>query len=291
MSTVLALDTMSLIHRSYHAARIGLQDNEVPVDPHRMHSTFCGLIRRAVDMTSPQFLLAAADTPQPTFRHRIDPTYKAGRKAPNADFVANLERTLEGMRRAGIPVISAAGWEADDILAALAARMRGGHRLVLVSSDRDLVALVSGPVQLFLLGHGGNHRLLGAADADSVFGVEASRICEYKALVGDSSDNITGVRGIGPKTAVRLLGDYPNLDSLRNGLGDLPRGLSDKLRDGWNDLERSLRLATLDGGAPVEFDARSARYHPERLAALARDVGADQPADESTLMGLLGYHA
>lgn len=289
MATVLALDALSLIHRSYHAARIGLDDKQAPIDPRRMHTTFCNLVRRSLDAARPGYLLAAADCPEPTFRHQIDPAYKGTRKAPTADFLANLQRTLDALDHAGIPVLRQPGWEADDILATLASRMRDGHRLVLASSDRDLVALVSSSCHLLLLSHGAQVQLIGEQAAHTVFGVEPERVCQYKALVGDSSDNIPGVRGVGPKKALELLGRYRDLDALRADLDALPQGLQTKLRDGWSDLERSLKLACLSDQAPCQFDAAQAQLMPDTVQRLA-NAPIELPAvADDELASALGY--
>ena len=238
-----------------------------------------GIFRRLVTSIVNQLdcthLLAACDLPGGNFRHQLSGDYKAQRSpAPDgmSDFIA---AATDAIRAAGIPLLSAPGFEADDVLATIACKMRPGHELVIVSSDRDLAALVSEQVRLLIVKSGGNHQLIGPQNASDVFGVSPALITDYKALVGDSSDNISGVTGIGPKTAVKLLHEHGSLDAILANAHTIAGAAGKKLTNGGAaQAQLSRQLAAMRSDVPITLDAAAAVWTAEKRTAFS--VG--QPA-------------
>jgi DNA polymerase-1 len=260
-SRSVAIDAHSLIYRAFHAAahRVGPENvNVAPV----VH----GLLRGVVNTLQPHFLLAAADRKEPSFRHELEPQYKATRKPKPPQLSEQIGIGLTVFSDLGIPVYTAAGFEADDVLATLAGTVREGHLLTIVSSDRDLAALVSDTVHMHLV-RNGEPLTVTPANVTDLFGVSADRICDYKALVGDPSDNISGVPGVGPKKALALIDACADLDEMVTRASEFGRAGA-LLVEHEDKLRLSYRLAELRQDVPCSFDAASARWTSEKHAAL-----------------------
>lgn len=263
MSRVAGVDAHSLIFRAFHAstARDGAQAQPV--------SAFRSLLVHVLDRLAPDYVVVAADSPGPCFRSQLDPDYKAHRAPAPEGLPEMLQESLDLLRTSGLPVYQHPDFEADDILATLASRVRPGHELVVVSSDRDLAALVAAQVHLMLL-RTGRHVLYTPDNVRELFGVPAQQIADYKALVGDKADNIPGVPGIGPKGALALLEAYPDVHQLIDALPGLEGRHAALCRDHLEALERSYHLAVLRADAPVELDPDAARWTPEKREAVLR---------------------
>lgn len=263
MSRSLAVDTHSLIFRSFYAAAGG--ENPIPASLAIMRR----MLAKAVSDVSPHYVIAASDCREPTFRHKLDPTYKASRSPAPEELKQLLPIALSQLADMGIPLLRCPGYEADDILATLAIRIKSGHSLCVLSSDRDLVGLVRPGVDLLLLQNGGRQRRITHEQAHELFGVPASQVADYKALAGDSSDNIPGVVGIGPKTTVSLLQQYGSLQSILDS-SDRLTGKAALLRKprAAEDALRCQQLAQLYSEVPIEFDASAARWTEDKAQRL-----------------------
>jgi DNA polymerase-1 len=265
MSRTVGIDSFSLIFRSFYAAQASKTE-----DPAVALNIFRRLLSGILPQLKPDYVLAACDPGGPTFRHRIADDYKAQRKPAPDSLREVIAGALDIMRDAGIPVISVPDFEADDVLATLAVRMREGHQLTVVSSDRDLVGLVSEHADLFLVGSGGQHRRFNLANASEVFGVAPPLVADYKALVGDSSDNICGVPGIGTKTALSLLLEHGDLETILSRVDELaPRVAAKFNEEGIAQARICQQLAALCEEVPVELDATAARWTPDKQVKLA----------------------
>lgn len=265
MSVTVALDSYSLIFRSFYAVAgpAGAADPQTSV----------GVLRRLISGIlpglQPGYVLAACDLPGPCFRSSLDPEYKASRKPKPDGLEETITLGLAALRDAGLPVLSCEDFEADDVLATMAAKIRPGHRLIVVSSDRDLIGLISEQVDLLLVRSAGQHRRYTHADAHEVFGVVPGLVADYKAMVGDSADNIPGVTGIGPKTAISLLEEHGNLEGILAAVDQLPKRWAGKFDEaGIAQARVCFKLAQLRGDVPVQIDARQAHWTAEKAAAL-----------------------
>lgn len=215
-------------------------------------------IIRLVRSEEPTHLLIARDSPRDEgFRREIDVDYKAHRPSADDDLIHQFRITYQAIEKLSWPTMMIASYEADDILASAAKSFSG--KSVIVSGDRDLLACVSSDVRVSLLRPGGALEC-GPREAEEVFGVAPERICDYKALVGDASDGIRGVEGIGPKRALALLEEYDTLENLLRSIdqGEEIRGLSpklqEKLRAGRDNAARSYQLAQLVEDLEVDFE-------------------------------------
>ena len=250
--TLLAVDGNSLMHRAFHA--LPLMDSN-GVYTNAVHG-FLSMLLRACQEVSPRYIAVAFDEHAPTFRHTAYPDYKAGRRATPDELRAQFPviREILGAMRLG--VLSVAGYEADDILGTLSARCReSGLECVLLTGDRDALQLVGDGTRVLFTRRGiSESTLFDAAGVKEAFGVTPGQVTDLKGLMGDASDNIPGVPGVGEKTALKLLGEYGNLEGVLAHADEIKGKLGEKIRDNAELARFSKDLATIRPTAPIAFD-------------------------------------
>jgi DNA polymerase-1 len=205
----LLVDTYSLFFRAHHALPpMNTQSGE----PTSALYGFCAALIKELGQRRPLELAFAIDAPQRTFRHEQMPSYKGNRDATPAPLVAQFGRLRELLAAFGVPVFQVPGVEADDVLATLAARLSVDASEVLVmSGDRDLFQTTGGSVRVLFLGaRGQKPKVVGAADVEERFQVPPALLPTYVALVGDNSDNLPRVPGVGPRTASAWVRQFPS---------------------------------------------------------------------------------
>ena len=280
---LLLIDGHSLAFRSYYAFTKG-GDGGLSTQEGIPTSVTFGFLKALLDNCKglkPNGLVVAFDTAEPTFRHEADETYKAHRdEAPEEFFadLANLQRILS--ESLDIPLAMAPGYEADDVLGTLANRAADtGWRVRILSGDRDLFQLVDDGRDIAVLYMGGGPYARNSGPTEmrregviAKLGVTPEEVVDLKALTGDSSDNIPGVRGVGPKTAISLLAAYDHVDGIYAALEQLeqdgpkakdPKGvlkgaLLEKLREGKANAYRSRMLAEILVDIPLPEEPRLA---------------------------------
>ncbi|MDR2740721.1 MAG: DNA polymerase I [Treponema sp.] len=217
----------------------------------------------------PRRLAVIFDSPTPTFRHKQYPEYKATRQKAPEDLHAQVPLVEEVLAALKIPAMKAAGFEADDIIAVLAKKCREeGRQCYILSSDKDLLQLVGGgtyqlrAVKADKAGQGassgGNtvkgglpYELVGVDEVKLEWGVSPDRILDLLSLTGDTSDNVPGVKGIGDKTAVKLMARYGSLDEIYRNLAGIEGSVGKKLAEGKESAYLAKSLITLSGDAPL----------------------------------------
>jgi DNA polymerase-1 len=271
--TLLVVDGDSFAHRAYHGLPKTTRREEGA--PAGALVGFASMLLRLWEGERPQAVLVAWDTlGEPTYRNRAFPAYQSGREF-DADLLEQLELLPELPRALGFGVAKAAGYEADDFLAAAAAAWAGP--VLVATSDRDAFQLASERVTILQPANGGRPPVrIGPAEVRERYGVEPSQVPDFIALRGDPSDKLPGARGIGAKTAADLLRRH----------GTLEAALVDgRLAPHAEELRLYRRLATLDAAAPLP-------PLPDRppdwaaAAALARSWGLHRLAER--LEGLVG---
>lgn len=257
------IDGHALAYRTYYAitaAGGGERLQTKAGEPTAGVYGFASVLLRLLEQEKPEYLAVAFDTGK-TFRDDIFPEYKATRAKMPDDLRPQIERIRQLIDAFGIPRLEVEGFEADDVLGSVARQaVEQGFGVKIITGDRDLLQLVDDRVIVNLPGS----KLSDARDytRDSVvksFGVPPEQVVDYKALVGDSSDNIPGVAGIGDKTAVSLLETYPNLDAIYAHLEDLPNRVRSRLEAGRDSAYMSRKLATIRTDAPSSLDVTKAR--------------------------------
>jgi len=232
---------------------------------------------------NPKYLAVVFDAGRHTFRTEIYPAYKAHREAMPDDLRMQVEPLKETIRAFSIPVIEREGFEADDIIATIATRTaEEGRPVVVVTGDKDLMQIVDDRVTLLDTMKGKRTDVEGVRGR---FGVTPRQVVDILALMGDSSDNIPGVPGIGEKTAIKLVQEHGSLEKLLANAEQIPGKNGERLRSFAEQARLSHSLATVDRTVPITFSLDDARLSPpdrQKLAELFRRYGFSSLMKELT---------
>jgi DNA polymerase I len=256
--TLFLIDGSSQMYRAYHAFRgRGLSNQE----GHTTHAVyvFVTMLRKLVNDHHPTYLAASFDLAGPTFRDQIVSDYKATRAAMPDDLQEQINWVHEACEAMGVPIVTAAGYEADDVIGTMALRAaREGFEVAVVSIDKDFFQLVHNGIRVY------DPREDGAwfdeAGVIEKFGVKPSQVVDVLALVGDTSDNVAGVPGIGKKGAVDLVTQFGSLDALLERASELKPKQREALTNHRADALQSRELVTIRTDVPLEVDFESLRY-------------------------------
>lgn len=263
--TFILVDGHSLAFRSYFAFAKG-RDGGLRTKTGIPTSVCFGFLKSLLEVMAtqqPQAMAIAFDLGLPTFRHEADDTYKADRPGTPEDFVPDLKNLHELLEAFNLKIVTAAGYEADDVLGTLAQQATAaGYQVKIVSGDRDLFQLIDTEKQISVLYFSPDALKVskasltefGPEQVKEKLGIRPSQIVDYKALCGDKSDNIPGVRGIGEKTAVQLLNTYGSLEQIYAALHEIKGANQKKLEAGKQDAENSRYLAEIVLNVPLEVD-------------------------------------
>ncbi len=271
--TVFLIDGSSQMYRAYHAIRgLSAPDGR----PTNAVYGFVTMLRKLIADHEPALIAAAFDVRGPTFRTALDAGYKANRAPMPPDLVEQAPRVREACEALGVPVLTHAGFEADDVIGTLAERARAaGHDVAIVTGDKDFFQLVGDGVRVF------NPRDPGTwYDAGGVrekFGVAPGRVIDVLALMGDAIDNVKGVPGIGEKGARELITAHGSLDALLERTADVKqKRYRTALEKHADDARSSRELVTIRTDVPVPFEPDTLRYRgpsPERCFPLFASLG------------------
>ena len=268
--TLLAVDGNSLMHRAFHALPLMDADG---VYTNAVHG-FLSMLLKAVQDLSPRYIAVAFDLPVPTFRHTAYADYKAGRRAMPEEMRPQFPVIKEILKAMGLGVLTAEGYEADDILGTLSRKCREtGLDCVLLTGDKDALQLVGEGTKVLFTRKGiTESTLFDSAGVKEYFGVAPEQVTDWKGLMGDASDNIPGIPGVGEKTAVKLLVEYGTLENVLAHSADIKGKLGEKVRDNAETARFSKDLATIRPTAPIEFNlsAFEASHMAEGLPALRK---------------------
>ena len=267
---LMLIDGHALVHRAFHA----LPPDMSTTSGELTNAVFgwTSMVIKAIDDLHPTHIVAAFDCAVPTFRHEQYADYKGTRPKTPRPLAIQFDRVREVARAFHMPIVEQPGYEADDVLGTLAAQAEAqAVPTVIVTGDLDTLQLVDGMVTVLTSKRQLSETIL--YDVDRVFerfGITPKQLPDLKGLIGDTSDNIPGIRGIGEKTAARLLQDYQSLEAIYEHVDEIKGKVADLLRDGRDQAFRSRELATIVA-APVELDLEAAAF---------RDI------DMPTLIGL-----
>lgn len=273
------VDGHALAYRTYYAlTRAGDGSRWITKSGEPTAGTygFTSVLFRLLEQDAPEYLAVSFDTGR-TFRDDLFPDYKATRDKMPEDLRLQLERIREMVAAFEIPVLEAEGYEADDVLGTVARRaVEQGVQVVILTGDRDLLQLADRDIMVRLAGQRLSEAVdYGPNEVAEKLGIRPDQLIDYKALVGDTSDNIPGVRGIGEKTALELLRKYRTLQAVYQHLDDLPTRTRTLLEAGREQAELSRRLTSIVTDLPIEFDLASCRVHAydrNRVAELFRQL-------------------
>lgn len=251
----LIIDSNSIVHRAYHAIP-GLKNKDGAL-VNAIYGFF-SILMRVTDELNPNALVAAFDLPDPTFRHKKFSEYKAKRPPTPSDLIIQFDEVKRGLRNLKVPIFEKKGFEADDIVATIAKKVKSkkGWKSIILTGDRDLLQLIDNKTSVYLLRSGIKDSVIYniAKFKEDYFGLTPQQLVELNALKGDVSDNIPGVQGIGSKTAVSLILQFKNIDNIYKNIDNLK--LKDKLIKGKNNAFLSRDLIKIKDGVPLQFDLK-----------------------------------
>lgn len=267
---LLLLDSMALIYRAHYA----LINSPRYTSGRVCTSAVFGIANTVLDLTRkepPAYIAAAMDTPEPTFRHQEFAAYKATREEMPEDLSLQIPFVMRLFEAFRIPILRSPGFEADDIMGTLATRAEAaGFDTWLVTPDKDMQQLVSDRIQVYKPGRqGGQFELMGTREVQERWQVTSPRqVIDILGLMGDASDNIPGVPGIGEKTAQKLIAEFGTMEHLLANTAQLKGKQREKIEEFADQARLSKRLATIPVDVPIAVTWDELRFREYDSAAL-----------------------
>lgn len=251
MSRLVLIDGNAIMHRAFHAlppltTRAGEPINAV--------YGLVSMLLKIVDDLAPTHIAFCFDRKEKTFRKKEFKEYQAKRPEMDEELASQFEKAQRVIKSFGIPVYSKAGFEADDVIGTIAKKVNVDG-VVIVTGDRDILQLVDSRVKVFMPTKGLSvGKIYSEKEVVERLGVTPAQIVDYKALVGDPSDNYPGIPGIGPKTAESLIKEYGKFENICKNLDKFPERLKQKFQAGRHLGEVSYKLARIVTDVNVDFD-------------------------------------
>lgn len=269
---IVLIDGHSILNRAFY----GLPDLTNAAGRHtNAVYGFLNILFKILDEEKPQYLAVAFDLSAPTFRHKLYPEYKGTRHEMPSELREQIPLAKETLTAMGVPVFSLEGYEADDILGTVArVASEAGLDVRVISGDRDLLQLATDRVMIRIpKTKAGGTLIEDYHDSDvlETMGVRADQIVDLKALMGDSSDNIPGIPGVGVKTATKIISEHGSIEAAHDHIEEIsPKRAQESLRDHWDLAVLSKELAKIDTQVPMEINLDAAKlsdlYTPEAYA-------------------------
>ncbi|MCI8404762.1 MAG: DNA polymerase I [Clostridia bacterium] len=263
MKKLLILDSNSLLNRAFYGVRYLSTKDGTPTNA---VYGFLNILLKLIKEQEPDYICAAFDVKAPTFRHKQYEGYKAQRKPMPEGLAAQMPLAKDILRAMNITILEQEGYEADDIIGTVA-RLCEEREIscFIATGDKDDLQLASGKTKVILTVTKSGYNETVIYDDEAVkerYHVTPSEFIDIKALMGDQSDNIPGVKGIGEKTAMSLIEKYHSIEYIYDNIDDigLKGAMLEKLRDGRDMAFMSKELATIDRNAPIEFSEENCAF-------------------------------
>lgn len=247
------IDSNALIHRAFHALPPLTKKDGTPTGAVYGYAL---TLLNVLDQLKPDYIVATFDLKGPTFRHEKYKEYKANRKKAPDELYEQIPLVKKLLQSYGVPIFEKSGFEADDIIGTIAKEENGGIEKIIVTGDMDALQLVDDNVKVFTLRKGIKDTVIyDAAAVKERYNLTPKQIIDYKALRGDASDNIPGVKGIGDKGATNLLNEYGDLEGVYKNLENVSaKAMKNKLKEGRESAFLSYDLATIRTDVDVDFE-------------------------------------
>lgn len=255
------IDGNALVHRAYHALPPLSQKGE----PTNAVYGFTSVLLKVIRELKPDYIAATFDLPEPTFRHKAFDEYKIHRPKTPDDLASQFPKVKEVLSAFSIPVLEKAGFEADDIIGTVCHQVKDRApdvKCIIVTGDLATLQLINENTEVCTLKKGMSETVIynDKAVTDRFGGLAPGQMSDYKGLVGDQSDNIPGVPGVGEKTAIHLLTEYKTLENIYENISLIQEKWRKKLEENKDQAFFSKMLATIKTDVPIEFDLEKARF-------------------------------
>ena len=261
MEKVILIDGNNILFRSYYATAYNgnTMKNSKGFPTNALYG-LVNMLNKIIQEENPTYIMCAFDKGK-TFRHEKYADYKGGRMATPDELKLQFPEAKKLVEAMGVNYFEIDNYEADDIIGTFAKKCNNNKDFdaVIISSDKDLLQLITDEVEVKLLKQVGSIRMTHQEFLNT-YGIEPPRMVDLKSLMGDSSDNIPGVKGIGEKTALSLLQEYKTLDNIYENIDSIKGKLKDKLIEGKESAYQSYDLATIYTDVPIDTDFEKIRY-------------------------------
>lgn len=263
------IDGHAQIYRAYYAPMRDLASSSG--EPTKATYVFTQMLLNLVQQRKPDYLAMVIDRGEAAvFRKQIYPAYKANRKEPPPDFFPQEQRILQIVRDAGVPIFSKEGFEADDLIATMARKLADqGFDVFLVSKDKDLRQILSDQIYMY---DPQSDQLIDAERLRREMGYGPEQAIEVQTLMGDATDNVPGISGVGEKTAAKLIEKYGNVQNVLKHLDELSPRLRENFRQAADVLDLSRRLVTLRQDVDFDFDPQVCQFRGLNVAGIRRHL-------------------
>ena len=276
MKTLLLIDAYAMIYRAYYAFIRAPRMNSRGENTSAIFGfvvTFEDLLKRL----KPSHIAVAFDPAGPTFRHEAYEQYKAQRQETPEDIRWAVPRIKQILQAMNVPILEVSGYEADDVIGTIAHKaVKEGFEVYMATPDKDYGQLVTEHIFMYRPRHTGGFEKLGPQEVCEKYGLQNQlQVIDLLGLMGDSSDNIPGCKGVGEKTAVQLLQQFGSIDNLLANTDQLKGALQRKVQEQVEEIRFSRFLATIKTDVPIEFDAQSLvcqERNWEQLTSLYREL-------------------
>ena len=276
MRTLLLIDAYAMIYRAYYAFIRAPRMNSRGENTSAIFGfvvTFEDLLKRL----KPSHIAVAFDPAGPTFRHEAFEQYKAQRQETPEDIRWAVPRIKQILQAMNVPILEVSGYEADDVIGTIAHKAeKEGFDVYMATPDKDYGQLVTEHIFMYRPRHTGGFEKLGPQEVCEKYGLQNQlQVIDLLGLMGDSSDNIPGCKGVGEKTAVQLLQQFGSIDNLLANTDQLKGALQRKVQEQVEEIRFSRFLATIKTDVPIEFDAQSLvcqERNWEQLTSLYREL-------------------
>ncbi|MEI6846673.1 MAG: DNA polymerase I [Chlorobiaceae bacterium] len=250
------IDGMAMAYRAFFALQSSGMTNRNGMPTGAIYG-FATALLKIFETYKPDYLAAAFDSREKTFRHDLYPLYKANRTAPPEDLISQLDAIFELLAAFDIPLIKIPGYEADDLIGTASRKFGPVCNVFIVTPDKDLAQLVQNGVKILKPSKNQNElELLGYKEINEQFGVPPERFTEFLTLTGDTSDNIPGAKGIGPKTAASLLSKYGSVKNIYNHLDDIAPKTRYSLEEFHPQLDLIKKLVTIRTDLHIDINLK-----------------------------------
>ena len=276
MKKLLLVDGNSMLFRAYYATAYGQRMSTPQGLPTNAVFGFASMLQKALELTQPDSVLVAFDAGKHTFRHELYADYKGGRKPAPDDLIPQFQMVRDYLDAFHIRWVEMPDIEADDLIGSMS-RQSDDYDTVIFSSDHDLLQLIDGSTTVMLMKKGITEMSEMTVNAlKEEMGITPLQIIELKGLMGDHSDNIPGIPGVGEKTALKLLSEYGTVDEVIAHADEMKGALGKKVQAGKDSALLSKTLATIKTDVPLSFTAADCAFAPDCGSKGKRHIGLNR---------------
>lgn len=250
------IDASAYIHRAYHAIRPLTTSKGVPTNA---VYGFIKLINKVKNEQKPDYIAVCFDHPSKNFRHQLSPVYKANRKQLDEDLIKQMPIARQAVNAMQLASFEMAGFEADDVIGTVAKKAeKEGIKVVIVTGDKDLFQLVNDNIHIW---NESKNIMFDSQKVYEKYGLYPDKIVDMLALIGDNCDNVCGVKGIGEKTAVKLINTYGSVEDIIANADSIKGKISQAIKDGANDVLLSKKLVQLELNVPIDVTVEKMNFN------------------------------